>query len=207
MNDDYVVSSEEELGSIIGEPHDFIKQKVCASLDDVMAEFIGRSPLIFLSTIDDRGLVDTSPKGDAAGFVHVSKDGCLLIPDRPGNKLMFGFKNILHNDSVGVIFVVPTMRETLRVKGRAVITRDPALLEELSAHGKPALLCTRIEVQECFFHCGKAMIRSKMWQPEHWPSYDDSLIVRQVSKTMGGDAELESVLAEGLEESYRDELY
>ena len=207
MNDEYIVGSEEELGSIMGEPHDFIKQKVSTSLDETMTEFVGRSPLMFLSTIDDKGMVDTSPKGDAGGFVHVDKDGNLLIPDRPGNKLIFGFKNILHNDSVGVIFVVPTMRETLRVKGRAVISRDPALLEELSASGKPALLCTRIEVQECFFHCGKAMIRSKMWQPDKWASYDDSLLVKQLTKAMGEGEEFESVLAQGLEENYRDELY
>ena len=207
MKDEYVVRSEEELDSIIGEPQDLIKQKVCASLDDSMTEFIARSPLIFLSTVDSSGLVDTSPKGDAPGFVHVDESGVLLIPDRPGNKLMFGFKNILHNDSIGVIFVVPTMRETLRVKGRAVISRDPALLDELSARGKPALLCTRIQIEECFFHCGKAMIRSRMWQPEHWATYEDALLVRQLSKTMGGGEELEKLVADGLEENYRDELY
>lgn len=207
MTEDYVISNEEELQSLIGEPLDFINLKICKSLDESMTDFIGRSPLIFLSTIDASGLVDLSPKGDAPGFVHINESGELLIPDRPGNKLTFGFKNILHNDSVGLIFVVPTMRETLRVKGRAVLSRDPALLDALAAQGKPALLCTRVQVEECFFHCGKAMIRSRMWQPDQWATYDDAPLVRQLNKAMGGDEALEKMLADGIEENYRDELY
>ena len=162
MEDKHIIDSEEQLQSIIGEPLDFIKDKVESSLDDSMIEFIRRSPLLFFSTIDEHGQIDSSPKGDAAGFVKTDAAGNVLITDRPGNKLVFGFRNILSNPNVGLIFVVPNMRETLRIKGRAAITNEPTLLQELSAKGKPALLCTRVEVTECFFHCGKAMIRSKM---------------------------------------------
>jgi PPOX class probable FMN-dependent enzyme len=207
MEDKHIIDSEEQLQSIIGEPLDFIKDKVESSLDDSMIEFIRRSPLLFFSTIDEHGQIDSSPKGDAAGFVKTDAAGNVLIPDRPGNKLVFGFRNILSNPNVGLIFVVPNMRETLRIKGRAAITNEPTLLQELSAKGKPALLCTRIEVNECFFHCGKAMIRSKMWQPDTWASHEDSLMVRQFTKILGGDEEFERVIETEIEKNYREELY
>jgi hypothetical protein len=207
MCDDYTIVSVEELESVIGEPLDFLQQKVRATLDESMREFIRRAPLVFLSTVDAKGTVDTSPKGDAAGFVQCDEQGSLLIPDRPGNKLVYGFRNILENSNVGLIFVVPTMRETLRVKGKARITNDPALLETLSAKGKPALLCTQVDVQECFFHCGKAMIRSGMWKPDEWAQYHDGLMVKQLATVLGDDEALVPVLAEEIEKNYRDELY
>ena len=138
----------------------------------------------------------------------IDEEGNLLIPDRPGNKLVFGFRNLLTNSKVGVLFIVPTMRETFRVKGTATITRDPAILEKLGAEGKPALMCTHVKVEECFFHCGKAMIRSNMWKPNAWVTHKDSLIALSVAKEMkmeGDEAakEIEAVI----EQAYRDDLY
>lgn len=207
MNSDYVISSEEQLASILGEPSDLVKQKVGQSLNEAMKEFIQRSPLLFYSTVDSGGLVDVSPKGDAPGFVQIDDDGKLLIPDRPGNKLAYGYRNLLHNPNIGLIFVVPTMRETLRVKGKAVISHDPTLLEAMSAQGKPALLCASIEVEECFFHCGKAMIRSKMWKPERWTHYKDSLLAKGLASKLDSKDLTEEVIQEHLEDSYRDALY
>ena len=202
--DDYTIRSEEDLTAVLGEPSDLVKQKVAPALDEAMTEFIRRSPLVFLATIDSGGEPDVSPKGDGAGFVQVTATGELLIPERPGNKLAYGFRNVLRDPRVGLIFVVPTMRETLRVKGRAEITRDPELLAALSARNKPALLCTRVSVSECFFHCGKAMIRSRMWQPDQWQQYSDSLLVRQVAGRVGAE---EAAVETALEDSYRDNLY
>ena len=207
MNDSFLIECEDDLESIIGEPLEAVKQKLRKSLDDSMMEFIRRSPLIFISTVDDKGQVDISPKGDSPGFVHVDEKGNLLIPDRPGNKLMFGFKNILKNRNVGVIFVVPDMRETLRIKGQASLSKDPSLLQDLSARGKPALLCTSVTISECFFHCGKAMIRSNMWNPDAWVAHHDSLMVRQLAKSLDADEEFENVLEAQVEQNYRDELY
>lgn len=207
MRDEYVIQDERELEELLGEPSDLVKQKLCPALDDPMKEFIARSPLLFISTEDASGQADVSPKGDAAGFVSVDADGRLQIPERPGNKLTFGFRNILRNPNVGLIFVVPNMRETLRLKGRAMLTRDPELLAQLSAKGKPALLCTVVEIDECFFHCGKAMIRSKLWQPDAWKSYETSLLVRQVAGRVKADKAGEAAINEHLEASYRDNLY
>lgn len=207
MNSDYIISSEEQLASILGEPSDLVKQKLCQSLNEAMKEFIRRSPLVFYSTVDARGLVDVSPKGDAPGFVRIDDDGRLLIPDRPGNNLAYGYRNLLSNANIGLIFVVPTMTETLRVKGKAVITRDPVVLEALSAQGKPARLCASIEVEECFFHCGKAMIRSKVWKPERWEHYKDSLLARGLASKLDSEDLTEELIQGHLEESYRDRLY
>jgi uncharacterized protein len=204
MSTDFQIKTEAQLTEVLGEAHEFILEKVLPALTPLMIEFIGRSPLIMLSTLDGEGRIDTSPKGDAPGFVQVDDQGNLLIPDRPGNKMALGFRNIVNNPEVGLIFVVPHQRETLRVKGTATLSNDPVLLEKLSAQGKPALLCTQLQVSECFFHCGKAMIRSKMWKPEHWVEHGDNLMQRQMAEGMKLD---EALVEEGLEASYRDELY
>jgi PPOX class probable FMN-dependent enzyme len=208
MSDEFTVTSEEELDSIFGEPHPLVKNKSSKSLDESMTEFIRRAPLICLSTVDGDGKPDVSPKGDAPGFVHIDEDGNLLIPDRPGNKLVQGFRNLITNNNIGILFIVPTMRETFRVKGTATITRDPAILEKLRAQGKPALLCVHIKVEECFFHCGKALIRSKMWQPKLWVKHTDSMIVLNAAKRLElKGAEAAKALEAELEKNYREDLY
>lgn len=206
MNEQYLIKSEAELTDVLGEPKPHITQKIVTALDQPMSEFIERSPLIFVSTIDEEGGVDVSPKGDAPGFVGIA-DGQILIPERPGNKLAMGFKNILRNPQVGVIFVIPGTRETLRVKGLATISRDPALLSRLEAQGKPAILCITIDVKTCFFHCGKAMIRSKLWQPESWGEDAGNMMVRQIAMAVAGDESLAPAISENLEQSYKDNLY
>ena len=150
-------------------------------------------------------------------FCRISDDKTLLLPDRKGNRLTFGFHNILETERISLLFVIPRVRETLRVNGSAAITRDPELLEQLSARGKPALLCTQIHIDECFLHCGKAMIRSQIWQPELWQEPPDVSFGRQMrDKALGNgspipDAEKGKDFAKDLndlvEQSYRDELY
>lgn len=201
------ITSTEALVELIGEPHDFVKQKVQDRLDEDMQAFIARSPLLFLSTIDSQGNPDISPKGDPAGFVQVANDQLLHIPDRPGNKLVYGFLNILANPAVGLIFVVPNERETLRIKGKATLSKEPALLESMAVNRRPAVLATSVAVEECFFHCGKAMIRSKTWDPASWGESGKSPIVRQVVRQMAGDEELERIIEGEIEKNYREELY
>jgi uncharacterized protein len=152
------------LQNLLGEPLDFVRAKVMTGLNYAMRAFIGKSPLAFVSTIDAAGRVDVSPKGDPAGFVEVDADGNLLIPERPGNRLIFGFHNILRNGEIGLLFIVPNQRETLRVKGVATLHADPEVLGRMQVNGKPALLYTHVRITECFFHCGKALIRSNLWK-------------------------------------------
>jgi len=207
VNDNHRITDENQLAALIGEPMEFVRVKIAARLDDVMKEYITRAPLIFVSTIDANGHIDVSPKGDPGGFVQADSRGDLLIPERPGNRLTFGFRNILRNGQIGIIFVVPNQRETLRVKGVASLHSDPEVLDGMKVNGKPALLYTRVEVRECFFHCGKALIRSRLWQPDSWGSTAESLGARQFSTLGGGgDGAYEATL-ERLETSYREELY
>ncbi|QIG80565.1 MSMEG_1061 family FMN-dependent PPOX-type flavoprotein [Stakelama tenebrarum] len=207
MPPDHRITSEAELEAVIGEPMEFVRAKVIDSLNEAMCAFIAKSPLIFLATIDEQGLIDVSPKGDPAGFVQVDGDGNLLIPERLGNRLTFGFRNILRNPQVGIIFVVPNQRETLRVKGAATLHKDPEVLADMAVKGKDALMFTHVEVRECFFHCGKAMIRSHMWQPEHWQTETRSIAARQLlGKKKRSEEEIVQT-EELMAESYKNELY
>ncbi len=100
MDEQYRISTTREIEAVIGEPMEFVRAKIATQLDDIMKEFVHRSPLIFVSTIDENGHVDTSPKGDPSGFVMTDELGNLLIPEGPGNKLTFGFRNILRNSEI-----------------------------------------------------------------------------------------------------------
>jgi len=210
MQEPHRIDSEAALESVLGEPMEFVRGKVVDELDAAMREFIARSPLAFVSTIDAGGHVDVSPKGDPPGFVQVPDSRTLLIPERPGNRLTFGFRNILRNGEIGLIFLVPHQRETLRVKGRASLHGDPEALEAMAVRGKPALMYTQVDICECFFHCGKALIRSKLWQPQAWAAAEGSLGARSFAEAFrgaGADAESVAATEANLEQAYRDELY
>ena len=104
------IKTKQELTEIMGEPIDFVKEKIAVQLDDDMKEFISTSSLIFISTIDANGNPDISPKGDPAGFVVVEGESTIHIPDRPGNKLILGVNNAIDNPAIGVIFVTPNIQ-------------------------------------------------------------------------------------------------
>jgi len=207
MSDPWRIESEEQINETLGVTSELVRQKIFDHVDEYAAAFIARSPLLLLATSDRQGRLDVSPKGDAPGFVTLEDENTLLLPERPGNKLAFGFRNILENPRVGMVFLVPGTTETLRANGRAELTRDPALLERMAARGKPALLVTRITVEECFFHCGKAFIRSGLWKPETWPQEFRVNLGRQLANKMGGDEDVAERIEEGLAASYKTTLY
>jgi len=165
---DYRITSVEELRNLMGEPNAITRKKLLTELDSLATDFIKRSPFLVLATSDAEGNLDASPKGDHPGFVLVENPSTIVIPERKGNKLLFGLQNILANPQVAMVFMLPGTGETLRVNGTAQLTTDPELLGKLTARGAPALLATRVAVRECFFHCAKAFIRSQLWRPETW---------------------------------------
>jgi PPOX class probable FMN-dependent enzyme len=169
---DDVVTSEQELREIVGVPGDRSKLKELQRLDAHCRAFIARSPFVIVATSGADGTCDVSPKGDAPGFVHVLDDRRLVIPDRPGNKRLDGMLNLLANPHIGLIFIVPGRQETLRVNGRAWITRTTELLSLMAFNGKTPLLGIGVEVEQCFLHCPKAFLRSRLWKQESWPSAD-----------------------------------
>lgn len=207
MSDPHRIETEQQLRELIAEPNAVVRQKVFDHVDEFAAAFIERSPLVLKATSGSDGTLDVSPKGDAPGFALVEDPKTILLPDRPGNKLVYGFRNILATGRLGLIFVVPGVSETLRVNGSAELTRDPELLERLSARNKPALLVTRLTVEECFFHCGKAFVRSKLWKPETWPEGVKANIAKQLARKIGGGDELVTAIDEGLERDTRENLY
>ena len=168
-----LVTSVETLREIAGgEPSEVARKKEIPALDAHARTFIARSPFLLLGTADAQGRCDVSPKGDAPGFVRVLDDHHLVIPDRPGNKRLDGMRNILVNPHVGIIFLVPGNDFTLRVNGRASITRDPDLLATLSAQGKTPRLAIGVEVEEVFLHCARSFRRGRLWNQESWPGAD-----------------------------------
>jgi PPOX class probable FMN-dependent enzyme len=205
--DAHRIADEAELERVLGAPLEFVRGKVLPRLNPAMVEFIGRAPLAFVATVDANGHPDVSPKGDPAGFVVVEGEGTLLIPERPGNRLTFGFRNILRNGEIGLIFLVPHQLETLRVKGRATLHTDPEVLAAMQVGGKPALLYTRVAVEECFFHCGKALVRSRLWQPDAWTGEKRSIAARGLMSAEMLDEAAVRQTETALARAYSDDLY
>ena len=162
------ITSVAQLRERLPEPTGPTKLKVRDHLDEQSIAFIGRSPFLLLSTVDEVGAVEVSPKGDEPGFVHVLDKNTLLIPDRKGNNLAFGHINILSNPNIGLIFLLPGTGETLRVSGRATLHDDPDLCARLSARGAPAKLVMKVDVLRAYFHCARSIVRASLWQPERW---------------------------------------
>jgi len=162
------ITSEARLREIYGPPLPRSLAKEMDHLDAHCRSFIAASPFLLVATSDGTRL-DVSPKGDRPGFVVVEDDRHLLIPDWPGNSRIDGLRNILAHPQVGLIFLVPAVRETLRVNGSATIHDDPELLELCALNGRLPLTVLRLSVEEVFVHCAKSLLRSKLWQPETWP--------------------------------------
>ena len=143
------------------------------TIDELCREFIARSPFLLMATSGSDGTCDVSPKGDAAGFVKVLDEKRLIIPERNGNKRLDGIKNLLVNPHIGLIFVIPGCDYTLRINGRACVTRDPELLAATAAHNVTPKLAIGVETEQAFFHCVKAFRRAQLWAHEQWPSLED----------------------------------
>ena len=125
---------------------------------------IEASPFVAIATVGPDG-TDCTPKGDPAGFVHVADEKTLMIPDRPGNNRLDSWRNIIGDPRVSILFLIPGVGETLRVNGRAAISIDPALRERFAVNGKPARAVLVVAVDRVYFHCSKAIVRSKLWDP------------------------------------------
>lgn len=205
-NNEYALTTVEQIRAIVGEENPVTRSKFFAGLEPTAIDFIGRSPFLLLATSDGEGRPDVSPKGDGPGFVAVEDQHTLLIPERKGNKLIFTLQNILANPRVALIFLVPGTEETLRVHGSAELTNDPAVLERLTQRGQPALLATRLRVDTCFFHCAKAFKRSHLWQPETWPEHLRISFGKLLAPKLGGADDLAKAIDELVEDGYKNEL-
>jgi PPOX class probable FMN-dependent enzyme len=196
----------EQLRSHFGAVSEMAAHKVMPRLDRYSRAFIGLSPLLVLATTDGEGGVDASPRGDAPGFVAMPDDATLIIPDRPGNRRVDSFSNLVRQPGVGLIFFVPGINETLRVNGAARVVSDAALLTPLAAQGKVPLTGLLVAIREVFFHCGKAMIRSKLWDASRHVARTSFPSLGQIMADQ--TALMDAAAADrAIDKSYREKLY
>jgi uncharacterized protein len=195
-----------EVLAKLGEPDEMIANKIMDSVDDYVRIFIAHSPFLALATADGTGHADCSPRGDYPGFVKVLDEHTIAIPDRPGNRIADTFHNLAENDGVGLLFLVPGLRETLRINGRAYPTDEPDILARMRTEAREPMLAIVVEVEQVYFHCGRALIRSRLWDPASQALAAELPSVGEVAAAqLPGDVDPADVVR-GLEASYR-ELY
>jgi PPOX class probable FMN-dependent enzyme len=203
-----VVTSEAALRELLGQPSELAVRKQLGALDQHARTFISLSPYLLIATVGANGACDVSPRGDAPGFALVLDEHTLALPERPGNRRADTLRNIVQTGTVGLLFMIPGVEETLRVNGRAQVVRDAAILEQTMAHGKRPLLAIGIEVEECYLQCAKALKRSQLWQHERWP---DRAALPTLGQMLLDQARLPGVSLEEInctiEESYAHRLY
>jgi PPOX class probable FMN-dependent enzyme len=200
------VESEEVLRDLLGPVMPRAATKVKPSLHQVTRDWLARSPFCLISTSAPDGSCDVSPKGDPAGFTLVLDDTTIAIPDRAGNRRADGFLNLLGNPQIGLIYLVPGRGDTLRINGRARIVSEAPFFDQMIVAGNRPRLAVVVDVQEVFFHCSKAFLRSKLWDPQTWEP--DALPSRaQISHQLQPGKESLQQLEEYYGSRYADGLY
>lgn len=195
----------EKLRRIYGETSPRAAAKVITRFDTHCRAFIAHSTFLVIATSDGQNL-DVSPKGDPAGFVTVETDTTLLIPDRPGNNRLDGLLNILAHPKVALLFMIPTVGETLRVNGTAEITDDPDVCDRFKVNNRSPKTVTRITADEIYVHCGKAPMRSGMWKPDTWPETRPVPTLNQMIRDHA-QMDVSSIEQNAIEQRYRETLY
>ncbi len=205
-----IISSVETLEDLNGSPKDSTLAKILPGLEKHSRHFIELSPFALLATYSESG-TDVSPRGDAPGFVKCLDETTLLVPERPGNRIADSMRNIIENGSVGLLFVIPGLNETLRVNGEAYITDHEAYREQVAHKGKVPKLAIIVDVKEVYFHCAKAFIRSGLWNPDNQLNRADfpslgKILIEQITKQKADTAAVDGLDA-NLTEDSKNNLY
>lgn len=200
------IASEAELRELLGTPSRRAATKDRAVLHRLDREWLAASPFCMIATAAADGTCDVSPKGDPPGFTYVVDDSMIAIPDRPGNHRADGFRNVLSNPHVGLAFVVPGRGDTLRINGHARLIREAPFFDHMTVKGHRPTLALLVQIEQVFFHCPKAFMRSELWHPETWnptvlPS--TACIVTSVQRTEETQEELEQYYGP----AYAERLY
>ena len=188
------ITSTAELTEVLGVPAPRAADKERTTLHERDRQWLAASPFCLVATAGADGTCDVSPKGDPAGFALVLDDRTIAIPERPGNRRADGYRNILENPHVGLIFLIPGRTDTLRINGRARLLSDAPWFDEMVVKGHRPVLAVVVEIEQIFYHCAKAFLRSQLWQPETWSP--DSLpsrarLIKEVETPAETLAELE----------------
>jgi PPOX class probable FMN-dependent enzyme len=166
------IDSADELRALVGDPSSRAANKDRTRLHELDRSWLAASAFCLLATSDADGTCDVSPKGDPPGFTVVLDERTIAIPERPGNRRTDGFHNILTNPHVGLIYLVPGRGDTLRINGRARLVRDAPFFDDMVVKGHRPLLALVVEIEQIFYHCSKAFLRSKLWDPAGWGEVD-----------------------------------
>jgi uncharacterized protein len=163
------ISDVDALTELLGEPQPRARDKVRRALTDLDRDWLAASPFCVMATAGADGSCDASPKGDPAGdLVHVVDETTIALAERPGNRRADGYRNILANPQVGLLFVIPGRGDTLRINGRARLVSDAPFFDAMVVKGHRPVLAVVVEIDEIFHHCQKAFLRSKLWDPGSW---------------------------------------
>lgn len=195
------------LEALYGEPKRTSIDKVTPVLTPLMIAFLQASPMYFMATASERGICDATPRGDPAGAVMVADERTLVLPDRRGNKRVDSIRNLVVNPSIGLVFLVPGVEDTLRVNGRVTLSRHAPLLEALAMQGRAPDMALIVDIDEAYMHCPRAFKRSKLWDPESWPAAGSVPSMAAILYEMFQPEESADAFAREREERTARELY
>jgi hypothetical protein len=199
------ITSEADLRALHTPPKERTLLKQLDRLDPHCRRFIGLAPFVVMATAGADGRMDATPRGGDPGFVVVADEHTLLLPDRPGNNRLDSLTNLTEHPEIGLLFMIPGVDETLRVNGSVELRTDPEIVEPFRVGRRAPSVVLRITVREAYLHCAKALMRSRLWDPE-------AQIERTELPTLG--AMLRDQIGSGPVESqaemvtrYREQLY
>ncbi len=201
-----VIATREQLREVVGTPKERAVAKERQRLEQVHCDWLEASPFCLIATAGPDGTCDVSPKGDPAGFALALDDATVAIPERPGNRRADGYENVLANPHVGLLFVVPGRTDTLRVNGRATLVQDAPFFDRMVVKGHRPVLAVVVHVEQVFFHCGKAFLRSQLWESSSWSPEALPSRARIAHRYERADQPLEEV-ERYYDQAYRDGLY
>lgn len=200
------ITSLPALRQAIGTPLQRVIDKERTSLAPEHVAWLRASPFCLVSTSAPNGTCDVSPKGDPKGFVRVLDDTTLAIPERPGNKRADGYQNILVNPHVGLLFMIPGRGDTLRINGRASLVSEAPYFDDMAVKGNRPVLAIEVHIEQIFFHCAKAFLRSSLWDPYTWAP-DEVASRVQIAKTLERPEDSIEELTAYYGQSYTEGLY
>jgi PPOX class probable FMN-dependent enzyme len=204
------LETEDDLRALIEAPPPDARpwQKEIPALDDHCRAFIAHSPFLVLATAGTDGRCDASPRGGPPGFVRVLDDHRLAFGDLPGNRRQDSHRNLIATGRAALLFMVPGRAETLRINGRACLTRDRDVLEAVALDGTPPSLAVGMQVEVAFLHCAKALLRSRLWRPEDWRELDELPSSARILRDHVNSSEItEEAVAAALDQSYSTTMW
>jgi uncharacterized protein len=200
------ITTIDELVKLIGVPLPRVANKVRSRLHELDRQWLAASPFCLVATADESGACDVSPKGDPPGqLAYVINETTIALAERPGNRRADGYKNVLVNPHVGLIFLIPGRGDTLRINGRARLVSDAPFFDDMIVKGHEPILALVVEIEEIFHHCAKALLRSQLWRPETWRDPVPSRPV--IARTLDAQDQTLEELTAYYGDQYADKLY